>query len=111
MRKSEIVRMIVVLVVAIVAGVFARNVLDTGEQNLLATNTGDLGADAGFLSKYTQYYQVDEAHANTNFFRWQSGAGTVWVMRTAKSGNVTTWEKATGTWANRTNLTYEAIND
>lgn len=111
MKKAEVIRLVVVIVVAGLVSVFARNVLDTSEQKLLAENQGDLGQDAGFLSKYTQYYQVDEAHANTNFFRWQSGTGTVWVMRTSKTGNVTTWEKSTGTWAGRTNLTYEAIND
>ena len=103
--------MIVVLALAVAAAVFARDVLDTDEQKLLATNKGNLGADAGFLSKYTQAYQIDEANSTNTYQRWQSGAGTVWIMKISVSGTVTTWEKATGTWANRASLTYEAIND
>ena len=111
MKKEVIVGMVIGMLLVGAGMMFARNVMDTGEQKLLATNKGDLGADAGFLSKYVQPYQIDEAHANTNFFRWQSGNGNVWVVRITTSGTVTTWEKGTGAWTNRTSLTYEAIND
>jgi hypothetical protein len=109
--KSLVVLVVGVAIISICAAVYARNVYDTNEQKLLATNKGNLGADAGFLSKYVQAYQIDAAHANTNFFRWQSGNGSVWVVRVTTSGTVTTWEKATGIWTNRTTLTYEPIND
>lgn len=110
--KKVIIAMAVGMVLAGGGILLARNVMDTGEQKLLATNKGDLGADAGFLSKYVQPYQIDEAHANTNFFRWQSGdSATIWIVRVTTSGTVTTWEKGTGVWSNRTSVTYEAIND
>jgi hypothetical protein len=111
MKNGMLIGVMTGLVIVIVGAAVARNVMDTTEQNLLATNKGDLGADAGFLSKYVQPYQIDEANTTNTYFRWQSGNDDVWVMRISVSGTVTTWEKATGAWTNRTSLTYEAIND
>lgn len=69
------------------------------------------GVEQGITYKSMTAYQVDQTDPNCIYMRFKSGAGTVLVLRITTAASIITYEKATGTWANRATLTYTGLYD
>lgn len=89
----------------------AVDVAETDNQQKFLKNNLTKSRDNGLISGSVSIYQIDEVNAATNFIRYASGSGLVFIKRITVAGTVTTIEKSTTNWTARVAATYVPIND
>ena len=110
-KRKKIGLAVLVVFGGVLTGAIAYNLKDSDVLDQFLRGNTTYSDHDYLIAEELPPYEIDEFNSTTNFIRYASGSGSVYIKRITVHGTITRFEKTTDTWANRTNATYQAIND